>query len=102
LERETGEPDSAIERALRVGSMPPELRPYYAWKNSRIQEFDKAAIGWRILGFSNSWVLDFLSSWVLSFLTLECSGEIADAIGLCLELPAANDRRRASLQEGTA
>jgi len=30
LERETGEPDSAIERALRVGSMPPELRPYYA------------------------------------------------------------------------
>ena len=30
LERETGEPDSAIERALRVGSMPAELRPYYA------------------------------------------------------------------------
>ena len=30
LERETGEPDSAIERALRVGSMAPELRPYYA------------------------------------------------------------------------
>jgi ATP-dependent Lhr-like helicase len=30
LEREAGEPDSAIERALRVGSMPPELRPYYA------------------------------------------------------------------------
>jgi hypothetical protein len=30
LERETGEPDSAIERALRVGSMVPELRPYYA------------------------------------------------------------------------
>jgi ATP-dependent helicase Lhr and Lhr-like helicase len=30
LEREAGEPDSTIERALRVGSMPPELRPYYA------------------------------------------------------------------------
>jgi ATP-dependent helicase Lhr and Lhr-like helicase len=29
LEREAGEPDSALERALRVGSMPPELRRYY-------------------------------------------------------------------------
>jgi hypothetical protein len=30
LEREAGELDHALERALRVGSMPPELRPYYA------------------------------------------------------------------------
>ena len=30
LVREPGELDSALERALRVGSMSPELRPYYA------------------------------------------------------------------------
>ncbi len=30
LEREAREPDGALERALRVGSMAPALRPYYA------------------------------------------------------------------------
>jgi ATP-dependent Lhr-like helicase len=29
LAREAEEPDSVLERALRVGSMPLELRPYY-------------------------------------------------------------------------
>ncbi len=30
LERQTMEPDRSIENALRIGSMPPRLRPYYA------------------------------------------------------------------------
>ena len=30
LERNAWESDDALERALRVGRMPPELRPYYS------------------------------------------------------------------------
>jgi ATP-dependent Lhr-like helicase len=30
LQHQTAEPERSIENALRVGSMPPELRPYYA------------------------------------------------------------------------
>ena len=30
LERQSGEPEHLIERALRIGSMPAPLRPYYA------------------------------------------------------------------------
>ena len=30
LERQTIEPERSIENALRIGTMPPKLRPYYA------------------------------------------------------------------------